>query len=1163
MPFANFSKFLVKIFGSRNQRLVKSYSYVAQEAGRYEDALKALSDEQLKAKTSEFKASLAAGMNIDDLLPEAFAAVREAGRRNTQMRHFDVQLIGGNVLYEGKISEMATGEGKTLVATLAAYMMHLAGSKVHVVTVNDYLAKRDSEWMGPIYTALGLSVGAIQADMDSSGSERKTQYDCDITYGTNNEFGFDYLRDNMKISLDQMAQGPLDYAIVDEVDSILIDEARTPLIISGPAQDDVTRYKKADAVGRHLMSLQAPYDRMKNQKDAVERTLANAEGELAEAKREKNADRMAKAQRVIETSRQELESLEAKLPTITQYYEVEHDKKSLHLTHEGVGAAQDAAGVGSFYTGSNMDWPHLIEQSLRAHVVFEREKEYVVMDGKIIIVDEFTGRLMHGRQWSDGLHQAVEAKENVQVKEETQTLATITLQNFFKLYKKIAGMTGTANTEAAEFMSIYKLEVVNIPTNQPCIRDDRNDLIYKSLKEKFNAIVEEIHEVSGQGRPILVGTVSIEKSEALSAALTKKYGIEHEVLNAKQHAREAVIVAKAGHQHQSRDGSMCGNVTIATNMAGRGTDIKLGEGVADIGGLHIIGTERHEARRIDNQLRGRAGRQGDAGSSQFFLSFDDELMRIFAPEFMIKALSWIGWEEGEPIYHPRISKGIEKAQKKVEERNFEARKSLLDYDEVMDYQRKIFYGRRREILAGKGLRELIETMIDAAIEKNSKIMLDENYPFTCIIEWAKNQFSVELRISDVRGASVEEIEHEIKRLAKAAAANNIALSLGEYLEDYEDPKTWDVQGLSKWAMSAFSVSLTPAKIKSSNPEEIEAELAEAAAEQIEKKDCSGLTELLKEGFALRTFAEWARARFDMKLDVAELKDLSRKDVEQLVRKRIAEKYIQREIEYPVEFAMNMVFGPQGPNIYGFEALAAWANKKYNAGLTAQHIQESSPRAVHTQLLELSRAYNNGKLVEEVDSKINVLDKPALAEWAKTRFEAAIDPESLTEKDAVRDQLVEVGREFMRRELSDLEKYVLLQIYDGEWKDHLYAMDRMRDSIFLRALAERDPKIEYKREGFRMFSEMLEAIEDRVTDIIFKVRLEAGARARSVWNVSSTSHQEVGQFEMAERQRAAAQVPQQGEVQVKQIKLETPKVGRNDPCPCGSGKKYKKCCGADA
>jgi preprotein translocase subunit SecA len=1163
MALANFSKFLVKIFGSRNQRLVKSYSYVAQEAGRFEDVMKSISDEQLKAKTGEFKASIAAGTNIDEILPEAFAAVREAARRNVKMRHFDVQLIGGNVLYEGKISEMATGEGKTLVATLAAYMMHLAGSKVHVVTVNDYLAKRDAEWMGPIYTALGLTVGAIQADMDTIGAERKAQYDCDITYGTNNEFGFDYLRDNMKLAFEQMAQGPLEYAIVDEVDSILIDEARTPLIISGPALDDVTRYKKADAVGRHLISLQAPYDHTKKQIDAAQRTIANAEGELAEAKKEKNAGRIAKAQQVIEKTQGELESLEAKLPTLTQYYEVEFDKKSLHLTHEGVGAAQENAGVGSFYTGSNMDWPHLIEQSLRAHVVFEREKDYVVMDGKVIIVDEFTGRLMHGRQWSDGLHQAVEAKENVQVKEETQTLATITLQNFFKLYKKIAGMTGTAATEAPEFISIYKLEVVTIPTNMPCVRDDREDLIYRSMKEKFNAIVEEIHEVSGQGRPILVGTVSIEKSEALSEALTKKYGIEHEVLNAKQHAREALIVAKAGQQHQARDGSMRGNVTIATNMAGRGTDIKLGPGVADIGGLHILGTERHEARRIDNQLRGRAGRQGDAGSSQFFLSFDDDLMRIFSPEWTVKALSWIGWEEGEPIYHKRISKGIEKAQKKVEERNFEARKSLLEYDEVMDYQRKIFYGRRREILSGRGLRELIEAMIDGTIAKNSKTMLHPDYPFTCIIEWAKNQFGVDLRISDVRDATVEEIEKEIKKQGKDAAASNISLSLGEFLEDYEDQSTWDVQGLSKWAMSAFSVSLTPSKIKSSTPEEIEAQLTAAAAEQVDKKDCSALADFLKEGFALRTFVQWARAKFDIRLDAGELKDLSKKEIEQLLRKRIDEKYTQREIEYPVEFAMNMVYGPQGPNIYGFETLANWANKKYNAGLTAQHIQESSPRAVLTQLLDLSRAYNNGKIIEEIDSKLAVLDKPALAEWAKTRFETAISSQMLEDGQQVRQRLVELGREFMRRELSDLEKYVLLQIYDGEWKDHLYAMDRMRESIFLRALAERDPKIEYKHEGYRMFSEMLSAIEERVTDVIFKVRLEAGARARNVWNVSSTEHQEVGQFEMAERQRAAATAPQQGEVQVKQIKLENPKVGRNDPCPCGSGKKYKKCHGANA
>ncbi|MHC4704900.1 MAG: preprotein translocase subunit SecA, partial [Planctomycetota bacterium] len=599
MAFEKVSKALVKVFGSRNERLVKAYSIIAEQAGEFEEQTRKLDDAALRAKTAEFKAAIDAGTRPEDILPEAFAVVRETARRNVEMRHFDVQLIGGNVLYEGKIAEMATGEGKTLVATLAAYLVHLTGRRVHVVTVNDYLAKRDAEWMRPVYESLGLSVGAIQADMDSAGDERKAQYGYDITYGTNNEFGFDYLRDNMKTSLEQMVQGPLEYAVIDEVDSILVDEARTPLIISGPAFDDVTRYGKADQVARKLIGLQGSYDRTKKQIDSAERTIANAQGELSEAKKEKDSKRIEKAQKAIDKSQAEREAAEASLENATQYYEVEHDKKAVHLTHEGVGAAQDIAGVGSFFTGSNMEWPHLLEQSLRAHVTFEREKDYVVMDGKVIIVDEFTGRLMHGRQWSDGLHQAVEAKETVKVKEESQTLATITLQNFFKLYDKIAGMTGTAVTEAEEFMNIYKLDVIAIPTNEPCIRDDREDVIYKSVNEKFDAIVEEISEVSSSGRPLLIGTISIEKSEALSAALHKRFGLDHEVLNAKQHAREADIVAKAGHQHKARDASMRGNVTIATNMAGRGTDIKLSPAVVEAGGLHILGTERHEARRID------------------------------------------------------------------------------------------------------------------------------------------------------------------------------------------------------------------------------------------------------------------------------------------------------------------------------------------------------------------------------------------------------------------------------------------------------------------------------------------------------------------------------------------------------------------------------------
>ncbi len=735
--FNKASKILVSVFGSRNERMIKSYLGIAPRALEFEEDLKALDDESLKGKTADFEARIKDGVKPEDILPEAFAVVREAARRNVEMRHFDVQLIGGQVLYEGKIAEMATGEGKTLVATLATYMVHLTGRRVHIVTVNDYLAKRDCEWMGPVYEALGLSVGAIQADMDSAGEDRKSQYAADVTYGTNNEFGFDYLRDNMKVSIEHMAQGDLEYAIVDEVDSILIDEARTPLIISGPAFGAMKKdmYRKADKVAKNLIDDQerrfGPIGKvdyadvetsslagrlgyrglvaeLEDELEDAENGLAEAEhqlkvakAELSKAQKNQDAERIKEIQEEIagiEEERQVQEQNIRKVRTdalvggghVTRYFEIDYRSKGVHLTERGVAKAQDLAGVGSFFTGLNMEWPHLLEQSLRAHLTFEKEKDYVVHEDKVVIVDEFTGRLMHGRQWSDGLHQAVETKEGVTIKDETQTLATVTLQNFFKLYGRLSGMTGTAATEADEFMKIYGLDVVVMPTNEPCIKDDHEDVIYKTISEKFNAVIDEINEVSGSGQPVLVGTTSVEKNESLtvaiaekllgmkigggakgarrdkefekvSDALREKLGLE--VLNAKNHAREAEIVAKAGQQHKGRDGRMRGNITLTTNMAGRGTDIKLGDGVIDMGGLHVLGTERHEARRIDNQLRGRCGRQGDPGSSQFFISFDDDLMKIFASEWVVKTLSWIGWEEGQPIYHPRISKGIGKAQK--------------------------------------------------------------------------------------------------------------------------------------------------------------------------------------------------------------------------------------------------------------------------------------------------------------------------------------------------------------------------------------------------------------------------------------------------------------------------------------------------------------------
>ena len=1161
--FDKLSKTLVKLFGSRSERVVKSYMVAAEKAGEFEGQIKALSPEALRAKTGQFRQAIGAGTAPEQLLPEVFAVVREVARRNVEMRHFDVQLVGGNVLYEGKIAEMATGEGKTLVATLAAYLVHLTGKKVHIITVNDYLAKRDAEWMRPVYEALDLTVGAIQADQDSSGDERRAQYACDITYGTNNEFGFDYLRDNMKTSLEQMAQGPLEYAIIDEVDSILIDEARTPLIISGPAFDDVSRYKRADQVARKLLSLQGSYNRLKKQIDTAERTIANARGELSEAKKAKDTQRLNKAQKAIDTNQKELDAAQAQLEQATQYYEVEIDKKQAHLTHEGVGMAQEIAGIGSFFTGSNMEWPHLLEQSLRAHVTFEKEKDYVVLEGQVIIVDEFTGRLMHGRQWSDGLHQAVEAKESVSIKEESQTLATITLQNFFKLYGQIAGMTGTADTEAEEFMRIYGLDVVVMPTNQPCVRDDREDAIYKTMKEKFTAVAEDINEASTAGRPVLVGTISIEKSEALSAALSKRFGLDHEVLNAKQHAREASIVTKAGHQHQARDGTARGNVTIATNMAGRGTDIKLGPGVAEIGGLHILGTERHEARRIDNQLRGRSGRQGDNGSSQFFLSFDDDLMSIFAPEWTVKALAWIGWEEGQPIYHKRISKGIEKAQKKVEERNYEIRKSLLEYDEVMDYQRKTFYGRRHQILAGKGLKHLIQEMIASTINEVCDTMLSKEYVPNCIMEWARSDFDVDLKPSDIADAQASDIERRIKDKAQDNVVNKITLSLGEYLEDFDDPKTWNIPGLIKWAMSAFRVSLTPGKVKHLTYEEIQETLTAAASEQVNKKECPQLTEFLAPDFVVNRLSEWARAKFDIQLEIKEQDNVKAEQIKQDLLSQTDSKYKRREIEYPVEFAMSMVYGQQEPNVYAFESLSHWANAKYRTEFTVEQLQEMQPRTLHKQLIALSEDFNNGKLEQEINEKVTELSRTDLLAWANDRFDAQFTEADLSDdQTATQTTLSEVAREALRSELSDLERYVLLQVYDSTWKDHLYTMDHLKSSIWTRSFAEKDPKTEYKREGFKLFDDMLKGIEDRVTDIIFKVRLEAGARTRNVWNISSTAHDEVGQFAMAEQQRAAAQAPQ-GETKVKQIKLEQPKVGRNDPCPCGSGKKFKKCCGKES
>jgi preprotein translocase subunit SecA len=646
---------LRKLVGSKNDRELKHLELILGEISALEPAMMNASDEELKAKTPYFKEKLQQGAELGDILVEAFAVAREAARRTVQMRPFDVQVVGGLVLHEGKIAEMKTGEGKTLAATMPLYLNALAGKGVHLVTVNDYLAKRDAAWMGPIYQFLGMSVGVIVHGMDDD--ERRKAYYADITYGTNNEFGFDYLRDNMKFSLDDYVQRDFFYAIVDEVDSILIDEARTPLIISGASDESTDKYARVNQVIPHL--------------------------------------RKGKDFTVDEKSRTSI------------------------LTEEGVARVEETLKVQNLYEPRNIDLLHHVNQALKAHTLFRRDVDYLVKEGKVIIVDEFTGRVMPGRRYSDGLHQALEAKERVKIESENQTMASITFQNYFRMYSKLAGMTGTADTEAEEFGKIYKLEVVVVPTNMPMIRTDNSDVIYKTEKEKFTAVIEEIRELHEAKRPVLVGTISIEKSELLSKYLTRA-GIKHHVLNAKNHEREAEIVAQAGQP---------GQVTISTNMAGRGTDIKLGERVAELGGLHILGTERHESRRIDNQLRGRSGRQGDMGSSRFYLSLDDDLLRIFGAERIASVMDRIGMEEGQPIEHRLISKAIENAQKRVEGQNFDIRKHLLEYDDVMNRQRKVIYEQRKKVLKGEALWKDVEEMVEEMVEGIIPEYIDEkNHP---------------------------------------------------------------------------------------------------------------------------------------------------------------------------------------------------------------------------------------------------------------------------------------------------------------------------------------------------------------------------------------------------------------------------------------------------
>ncbi len=1232
---------VTSLFGSSNARLLKRLAPKVEAINALEPRYQAMSDDELRRQTELFRARLQKGETLDDLLVEAFAVCREAGRRVIGLRHYDVQLMGGMVLHSGAIAEMMTGEGKTLVATLPAYLNALEGKGVHVVTVNDYLARRDMEWMGPLYMSLGLTVGAIQGNMPNEG--RQKAYRCDITYGTNNEFGFDYLRDNMRYAAQgddryethhQQVQGRLHYAIIDEVDNILIDEARTPLIIAGPAHDDVSRYRVADGIARQLT---------------------------------KGVD-----------------------------FEVNEKEHSAHLTDVGIRKAEHLAGVESFYTAGNMEWPHLIDNALKAHHLYKLDVNYMIDGEEIVIVDEFTGRPMPGRNWSDGLHQAVEAKEKVRVKEENQTLATITLQNFFKLYDKIAGMTGTAMTEAAEFWKIYKLDVIAMPTNRDMKRLNHPDAIYRSEKEKYNAIVEEIERlnkwdildfgkerevlgtieketedfveflpkgagkssveriekkdvksISHKGRPILVGTVSIERSELISGMLDRR-GIKHQVLNAKHHQREAEIISQAGRK---------GAVTIATNMAGRGTDIILGgnpetmawgllqakyptrldvpqsewnalvaeieqreqmkpEGnvVRGMGGLHIIGTERHEARRIDLQLRGRCGRQGDPGSSRFFLSLEDDLMRIFAGEWVKKIMTMLGMEEGQAIESKMVSRRIEGAQKKVEERNFDVRKNLLEYDEVMDFQRKSVYGYRQRILDGANCKQLILSMIDAQIDRHLEEFLDKDYGTASFAAWAASQLGMEFEPKSFRSLSFEMAQEYALDQARRLSESQVLDALEENLPADAEESEWNWQALTKTANTQWKAALRESDLKKIGREDLADFLIEKAHHFIDRVDLSDGKAFLEPDFGVKTAVNWIKKKFDIEIDLEKAKEYETAAFESMLRGLTHAKYEEKEVQFPVLGGLlHYTIRDQNGKRYDREALVEWAKVRFGIDLSLDDLKNKQRQEIEeTMFVECRKGLEvvpdkYRKLGERLDDlllnqdlgpeeirghhesiphpaspeavsshsertsetkmvRLNLND-PHVGEFCRflqEEFGVELTPEKLGQWDVrdLEDRLASMIEDRYNPEMRRMERSLVLQILDAAWKDHLLVMDHLRSSVGLRGYAQVDPKVEFKREGMRIFETMWDSIFERVTDLIFRMEQLDPGFVSSTWNESEAVHEEVASNStigsIAEQQEAAIE-GSQGDKKPEPIRNRDPKVGRNDPCPCGSGKKYKNCC----
>jgi len=1197
-----FERGITGVFGSSNARYVKKLHSKVDAITDWEPKLEKLTDAELAGQTDKFRERLAAGETLDDILIEAFATVREAGKRFLGLRHYDVQMIGGIVLHSGNVAEMVTGEGKTLVATLPTYLNALEGKGAHVVTVNDYLARRDMEWMGPLYMELGLTVGAIQSNM--SPSERQQAYACDIVYGTNNEFGFDYLRDNMRPAARdderfppryRQAQGPLHFAIIDEVDNILIDEARTPLIISGPAHQDPRRYAEADRIARSL------------KKDL--------------------------------------------------HFTVSEKDHTATLTDEGVREAEKMAGVESFYTAGNMDWPHLIDNALKAHNLYNRDVNYVIKDGTIVIVDEFTGRLMEGRQWSDGLHQAVEAKEGVKIKEETQTLATITLQNYFKLYDKICGMTGTAMTEANEFWKIYQLDVIAVPTNKEMHRTEYPDTIYAREQFKWRAVADEIEnyarwdtaylnndeiiagtlksendneviladknngqkhaiarsdirEFQRAGRPILVGTVSIEKSELLSHLLDQR-GVKHEVLNAKNHKREAEIVAQAGR---------FGAVTIATNMAGRGTDIILGgnpenmawaqlqdkyatrldvpreewdelvhkidqeygmsqqrERVKQLGGLHVIGTERHDARRIDLQLRGRCGRQGDPGSSRFYLSLDDDLMRIFAGPFVKRILEMGGFKDDVPLTSSMVSRRIDSAQKKREEYNFEIRKNLLEYDEVMDEQRKRIYKYRQRILDGINCRDLIVDMIRSEIGLRLTSLLNEDFGTESFAAFASSKLATNLEAKAFRKMDYKEAEEVALDEAERNAEGEILSKIDENLPEEEDEADWNWEALVRFANSNWNLNVRDRDLKKIGRDRIDEFLIDRAREAIRKTDLSEGQPLLEPHYNLTVASQWVKAKFGIDVSVEELAGYDEPEqINQLVIERAVAKYDEKEAEYPVMAGMyRFASHGQGPPRVDREGLIAWASSRFDAEVSLDDLKHKQRDEIHQLLLHHSKKHQSlaQQAMQQLQEKVNALsggrEAPlrsgngavsSLSEWLKSHADRDIDLRELSdlEEDELRSRLGSIVADHYHPEMRRMERMVLLDVVDSAWKDHLLAMDYLLSAVRQRGMAQLDPKVEYKREGMRMFEGLWQTINERVTDLIFRMEHLNEDFVSNTFVETNAVHQEAStSAQMADQQDTVD--GSGGEQKVATIRNRSEKIGRNDPCPCGSGAKYKKCC----